>query len=251
MFKTANPFVKKVDKQTKNETTYADYQVASYKGVALKTGLLIVLAVLSGFLASFLLNFIKDEKNIQLFSFILVPLAIVAFIAVLVGYSSTKGALVASIIYALAEGFILGTLATVINIYLPFAGWIAAGGVMLIFIAMFLLYFTRMIVINNKFLRSFIGIFFVVIILSVISLLLAIFNPNWIGTIWFGMLISVVFIIYGAIMLALDFNNVERSVKAGADKKSEWQLSLGIMLSIVWIYVQLLRLMLYIAASRK
>ena len=60
-------------------------------------------------------------------------------------------------------------------------------------------------------------------------------------------LVSLFIIGYGAFMLAMDFEQVKRVVANGYDKRYEWMTALGLMLTIVWIYVEVIRLLAIIA----
>ena len=52
-------------------------------------------------------------------------------------------------------------------------------------------------------------------------------------------------------MLALDFENINIMVANGFDKKYEWTASLGLMVTIVWIYVKVLRILAIIASRSR
>ena len=56
------------------------------------------------------------------------------------------------------------------------------------------------------------------------------------------LLISGLVLLYGACMLILDFEQVKSMVYGGFDKRYEWMASLGLMITIIWIYVEVLRI---------
>ncbi len=58
---------------------------------------------------------------------------------------------------------------------------------------------------------------------------------------------SVVAILVGCFFLLLDFAAVEEGVRGGAPEKFAWYLAFGLTLSLVWIYLEMLRLMSYFA----
>ena len=51
-------------------------------------------------------------------------------------------------------------------------------------------------------------------------------------------------------MLTLDFERAKTMVEYGADKRTEWQISVGLLVTIIWIYVEILRLLVIIASRR-
>ena len=56
-------------------------------------------------------------------------------------------------------------------------------------------------------------------------------------------LVSGLLILYGAFTLILDFEQVKTMINGGFDKRYEWLASLGLMVTLVWIYVEVLRLL--------
>ena len=47
----------------------------------------------------------------------------------------------------------------------------------------------------------------------------------------------------GALMLASDFDYIERGVENGAPKNLEWRAVFGLLVTLIWIYVEVLRLL--------
>ncbi|HEX7240585.1 MAG TPA: Bax inhibitor-1/YccA family protein [Longimicrobiaceae bacterium] len=60
---------------------------------------------------------------------------------------------------------------------------------------------------------------------------------------WMGIGFSLVVTAVAALNYVLDFDFVERGVKAGADKRMEWYGAFGILVTTVWLYIELLRLL--------
>ncbi|WP_433467221.1 Bax inhibitor-1/YccA family protein [Spirillospora sp. CA-128828] len=56
---------------------------------------------------------------------------------------------------------------------------------------------------------------------------------------------SVVAILVGCFFLLLDFDSVEQGVRSGAPEKFAWYCAFGLVLSLVWIYLEVLRLLSY------
>jgi uncharacterized YccA/Bax inhibitor family protein len=59
--------------------------------------------------------------------------------------------------------------------------------------------------------------------------------------------IELFLLIYGAITLGLNFAEAQAVVDRGASKDAEWSVSLGLMVSLIYIYVEVLRLVYYLA----
>ena len=58
-----------------------------------------------------------------------------------------------------------------------------------------------------------------------------------------GIIFSLGVVVLGALNLPLDFAFIERAAKSGAPKFMEWYAAYGLMISLVWMYVSILRLL--------
>lgn len=237
--RTANPVFRNLEKHD----TYAVDETASYQGIILKTSLLLLLAVASGYMA------------ITYFQAYLMPLLftsmIVAFISVIVSMFSPRLAMPFGILYALSEGVLLGTITMVIDAIYPGVAITAVISTASIFTVMLFLYSSRIIRVTSRFRRIMTAlllgflVFFVIFgILSLFQVYVPFNNGIAIG-------ISAILIIYGAFMLTLDFDNAERIVEGQADKVYEWVVSIGLMVTLVWIYIELLRLFALLASRNR
>ena len=109
---------------------------------------------------------------------------------------------------------------------------------------MLLLYQTRIIVVTKK-LRSIIIVACSTIFLTyIISWILSFFGIRsfiW-GTSWFAIVFNVVAAVFASLSLLLDFDYIERK-KNKAPKSKEWLATWGLLVTIIWLYVEILRLM--------
>jgi len=62
-----------------------------------------------------------------------------------------------------------------------------------------------------------------------------------------GIVIGAVIVIIAALNLLLDFDFIERGVQGKLAKKTEWYAAFGLTVTLIWLYVSILRLL---AASR-
>jgi len=63
--------------------------------------------------------------------------------------------------------------------------------------------------------------------------------------------ISGLLIVFGALMLTLDFDRAESIVSGEYDKSYEWIVAVGLMVTLVWIYIELLRFLAIISSNRR
>lgn len=240
--RTANPVFRSLEKR---EDSFAIGESASYTGIIIKTGLLLLFAVLSGYVA---LTYFVDN---------LIPLlitaAITAFVAVLVASFVPRLAMPFSIIYALAEGVILGTITVIFDAMYEGIALTAVIGTMTIFIVMLFLYSSSIIRVTTRMRRIMTSLLLGFLVFFVIFGILRLFGVYdqyvaFDSNIALG--ITGIFIIYGAFMLTLDFDNATRIVEGQADRSYEWVVALGLMVTIVWIYIELLRFLAILSSRR-
>ena len=58
-----------------------------------------------------------------------------------------------------------------------------------------------------------------------------------------GFVMSLIGLGLGVLMLILDFDFVERGIAAGLPERESWRAAFGLTVTIIWIYIQLLRLL--------
>ena len=227
------------------EAYYDEVQCASYKGIAVKTFILLGIATLVGAMVAFYLPSIV-ENNLSTFLVTLVISSIVGFIAVIVGRMSERKAKYASVIYAACEGLFLGTLTSIINLYVEGAATIAVFSTLIIFAVMLTLFSTGILRVGTKFRRfcfAFtLGAIAIILFMSIASLFI---DFSAYLNILIGL--ELFLLVYGAITLGLNFAEAQNVVQRGASKEAEWSVSLGLMVSLVYIYVEILRLLYYLA----
>jgi uncharacterized YccA/Bax inhibitor family protein len=149
-------------------------------------------------------------------------------------------------IYALLEGLALGGFSAMLELRYP---GIAMQAVALTFGTLFVLLFlyrTGVIKVTQKFRLGVVaatgGIFFFYLIEMVLSFFGIQFTSiNGSGLIGIGF--SLIIVGIAALNLVLDFDFIEQGVQVGAPKYMEWYGAFGIMVTLVWLYLEILRLL--------
>ena len=220
---------------------------ASVKGVAGKTLFLLGIAVLSAMLSIMYADVVISGY------FIIVLGALICGIA---GQLSARAAQVCSIIYAVCEGAMLGLISFLFDA--AFSGIVMSAVLITvtIFGVMLFLYSSNIIKVTRRFMRVMSGIGLTLCIVSLVYLISYLINPynvlvsalaNNTGLV---LLISALVLIYGAFMLAMDFEQVKSIVANGFDKRYEWMAALGLMVTLIWIYIEVLRILAILASRR-
>jgi uncharacterized YccA/Bax inhibitor family protein len=67
---------------------------------------------------------------------------------------------------------------------------------------------------------------------------------------WIGIGLSLFVVVIAALNLVLDFDLIEHGAEVGAPKYMEWYAAYGLMVTLIWLYLEVLKLLVQIAASR-
>ncbi|KWX68011.1 Bax inhibitor-1/YccA family protein [Mycobacterium sp. NAZ190054] len=157
--------------------------------------------------------------------------------------------------YAALEGLFLGAVSFIIaNIAsIGGAGMIAQAivGTLGVFFGMLVVYKTGAIRVTPKFTRMIVAGLFGVVALMLLNLVLALFGVGGgagLGLRDGGMLaigFSLLCIGLAAFSFLIDFDAADQMVRAGAPEKAAWGIALGLTVTLVWLYLEILRLLSY------
>ncbi len=159
--------------------------------------------------------------------------------------------------YGLCEGLFLGAISAMFsNMFADKAPFLVIQAVLLTFgvvLAMWTLYRTRIIKVTNKLRMIIIGATGGIFIFYILTWILGFFNVsipfmNPFNGSAFGIIFSLVVVGVAALNLLLDFDMIERGSKMGAPKYMEWYGAFGLLVTIVWLYLEILRLLSRVAS---
>jgi uncharacterized YccA/Bax inhibitor family protein len=218
--------------------------VVTKTGITL--GVLTVSAVISYFLAA---------QNLAL----AMPLFWVGFLGgfglllfAIFGRKQDNPAIVLS--YAVLEGLVVGVFSFIVA-NLMVSG-ISAGalisqavvGTLGVFFGMLVVYKTGAIRVTPKFTRWVVGALFGAVVLMLVNLVVGLFSHSA-GPLRDGgplaILFSLVMIGIAAFLFLSDFDQADRAIRAGAPEKAAWGIALGLTVTLVWLYLEILRLLSY------
>lgn len=148
-------------------------------------------------------------------------------------------------IYALAKGFFLGGISAIAHKRFPDLPFQAIAVTITTFFVMLFLYRWRLIKVTRKF-RSIIitasASIFMFYFIGWIFWLLEINVPYLWGTSWFAIVFNVIAAMVASFSLLLDFYYINRQV-GRSPKWREWVATWGLLITLIWLYVEVLRLM--------
>lgn len=169
--------------------------------------------------------------------------SIISFIVIMVNRNAVK---IAAPVYAISEGLILGGISAMIEKSYPGIAIQAIGITFMVLFSMLLLYRVGAIRCTEKF-RS-------VILISTMSIA-GIYLINLIGSFFgmhvpqiftsstFGIGFSLVVVVIASMNLIIDFDFIERGAQNMLSKNFEWYGAFGLMVTLVWLYIEILNLL--------
>jgi uncharacterized YccA/Bax inhibitor family protein len=170
-------------------------------------------------------------------------LAAIVF-SILTSYKRTWAPVTAPL-YSFAKGFFLGGFSAQINKQFDGYPMQAVGITVATLLVMLILYQLRIIKVTKKFRSIVITVSMTIMLVYLVSWILSffgIYNRLLWGTSWFAIIFNVVAAIFASLSLLLDFDFIERKV-GKAPKYMEWVAVWGLMATLIWLYVEVLRLM--------
>lgn len=220
---------------------------ATVAGTVFKTLLLVLIVI-----ASAAVSWRWSSNASNSYYILLIVSSIMALIFGLVASFVPKSTPVTAPLYAVAEGVLLGAVSMWASQYLGNIVIQAVALTGVVFFSTLFLYQTRVVRVTEKFksivLIATLGIFLyyaLTLILSIFGIHMPLIYDN--GT-W-GIVFSLVVIFIAALNLLLDFNFVETAVENKAPKLFEWYGAFGITVTLIWLYLEILRLLAKIRSN--
>ncbi len=218
-------------------------EAMTVQGTVNKTGILLLCTVAT---AAWAWNIFLHSHSAQAVG----PLALVGVIGGLIFAFATifkkTWAPVTAPIYALFEGLVLGSVSAILEVRFP---GIAIQAVSLTFgtmVALLLVYRSGLIRVTDNFRTGVFAATGGIAIFYLIEMVLGFFGVHFTavnGNGAIGIGFSVFVVIIAALNLVLNFDFIENGARAGAPKYMEWYGAFGMMVTLIWLYFEILQLL--------
>ncbi|MFF8405777.1 MULTISPECIES: Bax inhibitor-1/YccA family protein [unclassified Streptomyces] len=172
--------------------------------------------------------------------------AIVAFVLAMIQSFKRTPSPALILGYAAFEGVFLGVISEMFNSRWSGAPFQAVLGTMAVSGATLLVYKAGWIRVTARYARIGLAIAMAFLVVMAVNLLLVAFGVAEDGGLRsfgpLGALVGIFAILLGAFFLTLDFKQIEDGIAYGAPRNESWLAAFGLTLTLVWIYVEMLRL---------
>ncbi len=172
---------------------------------------------------------------------------ILGFIVALVTIFKKTWAPVTTPIYVILEGLFLGVVSRLFEAEYGGIVMMAVSLTFGIFFCMLVIYKSGLIKVTENFKLAVTAATGGIALYYIVNLLVGIFTGNSLPLIWdsgtAGILFSVFVVGIAALNLVMDFDFIEQGAEARAPKYMEWYSAFGLMVTLIWLYLEILRLL--------
>lgn len=212
--------------------------------VVMRTGTTLGILIVTAALAWALLP--VDDANIGRSYGIGIGAALIGMVLALVQSFKRKASPALILSYAAFEGVFLGVVSSVVdNRIASGAAMQAVIGTLAVFTAVLVAYRAGWIRVNRRFYGFVMAAALGFVLLMTVNMLFAVFGGgDGLGfrSGGLGIMFGIIGVLLGACFLALDFKQVEDGIAYGAPREEAWLAAFGLTLTLVWIYMEFLRL---------
>ncbi len=239
--RSANPGLNKKTFSLVRDFAQRD-NLMTLQGTVNKTGIMLFLALISAMWV-WRQFFVFESSQISLY---LWGGAIGGFIAAMIAIFKPTTAPIVAPIYALLEGLFLGGISSIMEARFPGIVIQAVGLTFGTLFALLFAYKSGLIKATENFKLGVTAATGGIFMIYMASFILGFFGMNvpFIhsnGIIGIG--ISGFIVVIAALNLVLDFDFIEHGVEQGSPKFMEWRAALGLMITLVWLYIEILHLL--------
>jgi len=218
-------------------------QSMTLNGTVNRTGVLLLLIMIS---SAYTWSLYTGPQSMPAISPLLLAGGIGGFIVALVTIFKKQWAPVTAPIYALLEGLLLGGLSAMMEARYPGIVIQAVGLTFGTLGSLLLAYRSGLIRATENFKLGVVAATGGIFLLYMANIVMGFFGHS-IGFIhessWMGIAFSAFVVVVAAMNLVLDFDFIEQGVASGAPKYMEWYGAFGLIVTLVWLYLEILRLL--------
>ncbi len=240
MFKSSNPILSKIDNN--EDVQVLQSQPMTVTGTINKTFILLLIASISAAALVYQSALGYADKVMSIMTIAL----IVGLVTGLTTSFVPKFAKFLSPIYAFAEGAVIAGLTLMAEAQFPGIALQAISATFITFFVLLFLYRTGVIKATEKFRATIMSAMIAILIVYLIDIIGSFFGfsvPFLNGSGPVSILASCIICVVAALNLILDFDFIEKGANNLLPKDFEWYASFGLLVTLVWMYIEILKLL--------
>ncbi len=240
--RTSNPVFGNRFERYARQPYAVDAGTMTIEGTVAKTLTLLFLVVIGAILPWYAFFTLQDLVLVLLLMMVgLIGGLVVALVTIFV----PRFAHVTSPVYAFLEGLILGAFSALFELVYPGILLQAVGLTFGVFLLVLVLYRVRVLRATPRFVKGIVAATGAIMVIYLIGLVLVLFGVPvffWSSPDPISIAFSVFVVAIAALNFVLDFGFIEEGVNNHAPKQMEWYAAFGLLVTLVWLYVEILRL---------
>lgn len=165
------------------------------------------------------------------------------------------------LVYAAVQGVFLGGISYTYDVWVQsvnpeYTGLVGQAilGTLVAFGVMLFVYQSKIIKVNGKFAKIMMVALISYAVIALASFVAALFGVGggfgFYGVGTFGILLSAFAVILASFTLLLDFEAIKQGIAMGLPERESWRMSFGLLVTLIWLYLEILRLLAILAVSR-
>lgn len=252
-----NPSVRRWVAKSQKGALGVEVEPATYGGVVKKSLLFAAVTLLSAIAVVATLFGALYGNNPDIFVFALVgvsasaiPMLVISLIISFVP-STVK---VLGFVYSIMQGALIGVIAFIVELAFPGSCIALAAllGTVTVFIVCVVLNKMLSVRIKSSFMRGLLIAVMSLIFVELVMTLLAVFGVyDWSANsayVWIQLALSAFFIVWATVMVLFDLQCIDDLVKYKADKRYEWNVAFALVTTLVYLYLEILELLVRLLA---
>ncbi len=247
-----NYAVRRLENKANNGQMSIETSPATYGGIVKKSLVYGITTLIAAIVSYVIMTQSVLNQNAEMLSTMLLiafGTALPMFIVSLVIAFAPSTVKVMGIVYALLQGILLGTLVMIVDLALPGVSIAAVLGTGIVFVIAVALNKLLEVRVSSKLMKGVIISFVSITVLAAVIGILSAFEIVSFGVYWWvELLVSAVCVIMATIMLLGDLQSADNMVACGVDSKYEWNVAFAIVTTLIYIYIEILELIIRLAA---
>lgn len=259
-----NPTMRRIARRSAKGEMAVEVAPATYKGVAGKSAFLILLTIVVAIVTELLMWYAVTgalngtiaadslTRGITIGLIVAGVMGVMMFVGSFVIMFNASAAKFVGPVYCLLQGAFLGAIAFLLNLWMPGIAFAALLGTGIVFAISLFAYKVLGARVGNRFaLGLIIGVLsFVVVEIVCLPIVYFIAASNGDLMLILGVQAGVALfcVVFATLTVFMDIQNIDCMVQAGADKKYEWLMAFSLTTGLVYLYMQILELLVRIVA---
>lgn len=241
MRRSSNPVLGQMSKYEQNSASYSSSEVMTFDGVINKSFILFGLLFIAA-MSTWRSVFSGAVPG----GYLMLGMIGGLILALITVFKPTVSPYTAPL-YAVCQGLLLGGISAIFESAYPGIVIQAVGATFGVFFVMLFLYKTGVIKVTDKLMMGIVSATGAIFLFYFVSFILNLFGFGMGSIIYsagpFGIIFSVIVVAVAAFNLLIDFEFIKRATENDAPKYMEWYSSFAILVTLIWLYMEILRLL--------